>query len=114
MQKGKIIKGIGGFYYVHTRDNVIYECRAKGIFRKNGIKPLVGDNVEMDILSREECLGNIAEIFPRKNSLIRPAAANVDQALIIMAAVSPQPNLNLMGPFPRDHGAAGDCLLHLL
>ena len=45
MQKGKIIKGIGGFYYVHTRDNVIYECRAKGIFRKNGIKPLVGDDV---------------------------------------------------------------------
>ena len=55
--QGKIIKGIGGFYYVHDGHETVYECRAKGIFRSQGIKPLVGDNVEMDILSREECLG---------------------------------------------------------
>ncbi|HIZ43980.1 MAG TPA: ribosome small subunit-dependent GTPase A [Firmicutes bacterium] len=97
--QGKIIKGIGGFYYVHDGHETVYECRAKGIFRSQGIKPLVGDNVEMDILSREECLGNIAEIFPRKNSLIRPAAANVDQALVIFAVKEPDPNLNLLDRF---------------
>ena len=99
MQKGKIIKGIGGFYYVHTRDNVIYECRAKGIFRKNGIKPLVGDDVGIEILDEKEKTGNLMEILPRKNTLIRPAVANVDQALVIFALVSPKPNFNLLDRF---------------
>ena len=67
MQKGKIIKGIGGFYYVHTRDNVIYECRAKGIFRKNGIKPLVGDDVGIEILDEKEKTEKERARFQKKN-----------------------------------------------
>lgn len=62
----------------------IYECRAKGVFRKDGKKPLVGDCVEIEILSGEEKTGNLTEIFARKNELIRPAVANVDQALVIL------------------------------
>lgn len=71
--QGKIVKGIAGFYYVHVVEFGIYECKAKGIFRKKGTKPLVGDNVEIDILDEETKLGNIREILPRKNELIRPA-----------------------------------------
>lgn len=96
---GKIVKGIAGFYYVHVRKKGIYECKAKGIFRKDGIKPLVGDNVEITILDEEQKLGNIDTILPRKNALIRPAVANVDQALVIFAAAKPEPNLNLLDRF---------------
>ena len=136
--RGRIIRGIAGFYYVAPvpaeedgtpqtaagRENEagvqrgslpeaargvlqevlrpaddLYECRAKGIFRKDGKKPLPGDYVEFDITSEEEKEGNVSRILPRSSALIRPAVANVDQALIIMAAVSPQPNLNLMDRF---------------
>ena len=76
--QGKIIKGIGGFYYVFCEDGPEYECQAKGIFRNKKIKPLVGDNVNIEILDRTKNLGNIIEILPRFNSLIRPAVANVD------------------------------------
>lgn len=95
MRGGKIIKGIGGFYYVKTADGV-YECKAKGIFRKDKKKPLVGDDVTIDILDKEAGLGNIVDILPRKNELIRPAVANVDQALVIFSVTSPQPPLNLV------------------
>ena len=61
--RGKIIKGIAGFYYVHDGDGSVYQCRAKGIFRNRKIKPLVGDNVEFDILDQEEKEGNITEIL---------------------------------------------------
>lgn len=97
--QGKIIKGIAGFYYVQARDACVYECRAKGIFRKDRIKPLVGDNVEITVLDGAEFTGNIDEILPRKNALIRPAVANIDQALVIFAAAKPKPNLNLMDRF---------------
>jgi len=97
--QGKIIKGIAGFYYVQTKDACIYECRAKGIFRKDRIKPLVGDNVEITVLDGAEFTGNIDEILPRKNALIRPAVANIDQALVIFAAAKPKPNLNLLDRF---------------
>lgn len=97
--QGKIIKGIGGFYYVHTPEHGIYECRAKGIFRKEKIKPLVGDNVCMDVIDQEGHTGNVREILPRKNQLIRPAVANIDQALVIFAAASPKPNFNLLDRF---------------
>lgn len=97
--QGKIIKGIGGFYYVHAQDGKVYECRAKGIFRKEKIKPLVGDNVEISVLDQEKLTGNVDDILPRKNVLIRPAAANVDQALVVFAAASPKPNLNLLDRF---------------
>lgn len=96
---GKILKGIAGFYYVHAGDGNLYECRAKGIFRSRNIKPLVGDDVEFGILDEEELKGNIDEILPRKNELIRPAVANVDQTLLIFAAASPEPNLNLLDRF---------------
>lgn len=97
--KGKILKGIGGFYYVFTEKEQLYECKAKGIFRNQNIKPLVGDDVEMDILDEEMKKGNIINILERTNDLIRPAVANVDQAMIIFAAAKPAPNLNLLDRF---------------
>lgn len=97
--QGKIIKGIAGFYYVHVEGYGTYECKAKGIFRKDHVKPLVGDDVIMDVLDESEMLGNISEILPRRSALIRPAVANVDQALIIFAIVKPNPNFNLLDRF---------------
>lgn len=97
--QGKIVKGISGFYYVHVAESGIYECKAKGVFRKENRKPLVGDNVEIAILDSEKKLGNVDEILPRANSLIRPAVANIDMALVIFAATSPEPNLNLLDRF---------------
>ena len=97
--QGKIVKGISGFYYVHVVESGIYECKAKGIFRQQKMKPLVGDDVEIDIISEEKKTGNVAAILPRKNALIRPAVANVDQALLIFAAASPNPNFNLLDRF---------------
>ncbi|MCR4789308.1 MAG: ribosome small subunit-dependent GTPase A [Lachnospiraceae bacterium] len=95
---GKIIKGIAGFYYVYTPLGLI-ECKAKGVFRKEGIKPLVGDNVEIEIIDEEQKTGNIINIIERKNSLIRPASANIDQAMIIFAVLKPAPNYNLLDRF---------------
>ena len=83
--QGKIIKGIAGFYYVHIESCGIYECKAKGIFRNKKIKPLVGDNVIIDIIDNDKMTGNIIQILPRKNELIRPASANIDQAMVIFA-----------------------------
>lgn len=95
---GKIVKGIAGFYYV-SAGGKRYECKAKGVFRKDHRKPLVGDNVELEILDEEKALGNIRELLPRSSELIRPAVANVDQALILFAVTSPKPNLNLLDRF---------------
>ncbi|MDE6616338.1 MAG: ribosome small subunit-dependent GTPase A, partial [Lachnospiraceae bacterium] len=92
--EGKIIRGIAGFYYVDVMGAGVFECKAKGIFRNNNEKPLVGDNVELEILDMENMLGNITRILPRKNSIIRPAVANADQAVIIFAASYPKPDLN--------------------
>lgn len=97
--QGKIIKGIAGFYYVHIGFGGIYECKAKGIFRNKKIKPLVGDNVEIEIIDETGKTGNIIDILPRKNELIRPAAANIDQALVIFAVTNPEPNYNLLDRF---------------
>ena len=96
---GKIIKGIGGFYYVVCENGVTYECKAKGVFRNRKIKPLVGDNVEIEILDAEKNLGNIEDILPRFNWLNRPAVANVDQTVIIFAVSAPEPNFNLLDRF---------------
>lgn len=95
---GKIIKGIAGFYYVFTTSGLV-ECKARGSFRKDNIKPLVGDNVEIDIVDSENLKGNIVSVFPRKNALIRPASANIDQAMIIFAITRPEPNYNLLDRF---------------
>lgn len=96
--QGKIIKGIAGFYYVLANEKV-YECKAKGVFRKDHRKPLVGDDVELDVLDEEEGLGNISKLLRRRSELIRPAVANVDQALVIFSIVKPQPNFNLLDRF---------------
>lgn len=96
--EGKIIRGVGGFYYVHAKGTV-YECRAKGIFRKDGVRPLPGDLVEIAVLDETEKKGNLERILPRKNELIRPAVANVDQAMVIFAFDSPKPNFNLLDRF---------------
>lgn len=97
--QGKIVKGIAGFYYVHAAESGIYECKAKGAFRNQKVKPLVGDNVRLEVLDEEQKKGNIEEILPRKNELIRPAVANIDQALVIFAAAKPKPNFNLLDRF---------------
>ena len=62
--QGKIIKGIGGFYYIHVEHRGIYECKAKGVFRNRKVKPLVGDNVEIDVISETDKKGNIRDILP--------------------------------------------------
>lgn len=97
--QGKIIKGIAGFYYVYAEDANTYACKAKGIFRKDGIKPLVGDNVEIQVLDDKDMEGNLIHILPRKNALIRPAVANVDQAFVIFAMEDPKPNFMLLDRF---------------
>ena len=96
--KGKIIKGIGGFYYVAS-GSVLYECRAKGAFRKEGLKPLVGDDCEIDVIDPGKNTGNVRDILPRKNTLFRPEVANVDMILIIFAVKDPDPSLNLLDRF---------------
>lgn len=97
--QGKIVKGIAGFYYVEVVESGIYECKAKGIFRKDKMKPLVGDNVEIEVLDESEKTGNLVKILPRKNQLIRPAVANVDQAMVIFATRQPDPNYQLLDRF---------------
>lgn len=100
--RGTIIKGIAGFYYVCCVEDAcsgIYECKAKGVFRRDGRKPLVGDEVEMDVLDADKCLGNIKKLFSRRSELIRPAVANVDQALVIFSVAAPAPNFNLLDRF---------------
>ena len=97
--QGKIVKGISGFYYVHVVGTGIYECKAKGVFRNQKIKPLVGDNVEIAVIDEENKKGNVEAILPRKNELIRPAVSNIDMALVIFAAEKPDPNFNLLDRF---------------
>ena len=97
--KGKIVKGISGFYYVHVAETGIYECKAKGICRNQKIKPLVGDAVEIVVLDEEKKIGNVEKILPRTRELIRPAVANIDMALVIFAAAKPDPNFNLLDRF---------------
>lgn len=96
MIEGIIIKGIGGFYYVRTKEKV-YECRARGLFREENIKPLVGDRVKIRL--NDDGTGYVEEILERKTKLLRPAVANVDQAIIVMSLRSPDINLWLLDRF---------------
>ena len=89
MIKGKIVKGIGGFYYVDC-DNEIIECKARGSFRKQGMTPLVGDDVEISVFDNSE--NAIETILPRKNELIRPPLANLDTLFIVASIVDPKIN----------------------
>lgn len=98
MLNGKIIKGIGGFYYVDT-ENGLYECRARGIFRKDKITPLVGDRVVINVVDEENKKGVVEEIENRDTELVRPPIANVDKALIVFAIKNPSPNLSLLDRF---------------
>ena len=84
---------------MHIEACGIYECKAKGIFRNKKIKPLVGDNVLIDVIDEDNKKGNISDILERKNELIRPASANIDQAMVIFAVKSPEPNYNLLDRF---------------
>lgn len=86
---GLILKGIGGFYYVKAGDTV-YECKARGVFRRNAITPLVGDHVKLLIEENQSPV--IAEILPRKNSLIRPPMANLDKLVLVAATCDPAPS----------------------
>ena len=97
--QGKIVKGIAGFYYIHVVESGVYECKAKGIFRKEKIKPLVGDNVVIEVLDENEKTGNIIRVLPRSNELIRPAVANIDQALVVFSVIKPCPHLSLLNRF---------------
>jgi ribosome biogenesis GTPase len=91
MAIGKIVKGIGGFYYVDA-DDVIYECKARGNFRKQGITPLIGDNVEISVNENDGAENRIEKIFERKNALVRPPLANLDQLFILSSVVDPKLN----------------------
>ncbi len=104
--QGRIIKGIGGFYYVLT-ENGTYTCKAKGVFRHDNTRPLVGDLVDIDEVAGEEMVGNVSFIHDRKNALIRPNVANVDQALIIFALVDPVPNFVTLDKMILQYKAQG-------
>lgn len=93
MLQGKIIKGIGGFYFVDA-DDLIYECKARGNFRKQGIIPLVGDNVEITV--NENAENTIDKILPRKNDMVRPPLANLDVLFIISSIVDPKLNTQII------------------
>jgi len=89
MEQGLIVKGIGGFYYVEVADT-IYECKARGIFRKDGITPFVGDHVTISIAQNHAC--TIEKILPRRNFLVRPPVSNIDQLFIVTSVCDPAPN----------------------
>jgi ribosome biogenesis GTPase len=97
--QGRIIKGISGFYYVYVAGTGVYECKAKGAFRKMGMKPLVGDRVEIAVIDEKKRTGNVETILPRTIELVRPAVSNIDMALVIFAAAKPDPNFNLLDRF---------------
>lgn len=87
--EGTIVKGIGGFYYVEVAD-VIYECKARGVFRKNKISPLPGDRVRFTV--NEGAENTVDEILPRRNVLVRPPIANIDRLFVVASICEPKPN----------------------
>ena len=96
--KGYIVKGIGGFYYVKTEEGVI-ECKPRGIFRKQKITPVAGDEVTLET---ENGAAVIAEIAPRKNVFVRPPVANLDVLFLVASTTQPTPQ----------HTGAGQALGH--
>lgn len=93
--EGVILKGIGGFYYVSTKEG-LFETRARGLFRKQGITPLVGDRVLLKSVDETNKTAMLFEILSRKNDFVRPAVANVDQLVAVISAENPKPNLFLL------------------
>lgn len=94
--EGIVVKGIAGFYYVKAEDNV-YQCKARGIFKKDGIKVAVGDIVEIQLNEGSDAL--ITEIKERRNSFIRPPIVNVDCFAVVFAATNPEPNFAIIDRF---------------
>lgn len=90
MEQGLLLKGIGGFYYIEAAD-AVYEAKARGTFRKQGITPLAGDRVVFSLHDDGSCM--IEEIAERKNFLVRPPVANLDQLFVVVSVLSPMPNL---------------------
>lgn len=95
MPEGIIIKGIVGFYYVRT-ENGVYECKPRGLFRKDSITPLVGDRVCISIIDEKNKVGSIDKILPRTNELVRPSVANINQISIVFSIKSPLPDFMLL------------------
>lgn len=93
--KGKIIKGIGGFYYVKTEDEII-ECKARGKFRHKDMKPMVGDNVRIEVSNGK---GIIEDIYKRTSTLLRPTVSNVSLAFVVFAVKNPDINIDLLNRF---------------
>jgi ribosome biogenesis GTPase len=93
---GIIVKGIAGFYYVKAGD-AVFQCKARGIFKKDGIVPTVGDSVQIEVLDEKNAVINV--INERKNVFIRPPVSNVDLFVIVLAAVNPEPNFNTADRF---------------
>lgn len=96
MPQGKIVKALSGFYYVQDQGRLV-QCRGRGIFRKNNISPLVGDEVKYQAENDQE--GYILEVFERKNELVRPPISNVDQAILVFSAVEPDFSPTLLDRF---------------
>ena len=97
---GTIVKGIAGFYYVlagEGEDRRVYECKARGIFRKDGITPLAGDRVSLSVL--EDGSGSVDEILPRVNVFDRPPVANVETMILVAAPREPEPSFPLLDRF---------------
>lgn len=94
--QGTIMKGIGGFYYVKCENGSVYSCRARGKFRKEGLIPVVGDFVEIDVTDPEKQEGYVTEIFPRSNAFFRPPVSNIDMLLVTFAAKDPEPAPDLI------------------
>lgn len=94
MEQGVILKGVGSFYEVLTDTSKIRTCKARGLFRKQGLVPTVGDRVLIEAQERGYDL--IHEILPRKNLMIRPAAANIDRVFLVVSASRPEPDFILL------------------
>lgn len=93
--EGTIVKGIAGFYYVKTHEDII-ECKARGKFRHDQLTPMVGDKVEIEVKNGK---GVMDKIYPRTNQLIRPSVSNVTQALVVFALKNPDINEVLLNKF---------------
>ena len=95
MPSGIIIKGVGGFYYVES-DEGVFECKARGIFRKDGIIPLPGDRICFTVIDKDKKVGNIDRIMPRFSQLVRPSVANVEQVIVVISVKSPSADFMLL------------------
>lgn len=96
--RGRIVKGVGGFYYVKTPEGIL-ECKAKGAFRQEGLTPLVGDSVEAEPDPLRDEAGLIAKILPRKNELVRPRSANADQIFLVFSSADPRPSFDVLNRY---------------